>query len=59
MQLYLHFTRQAVPVIVRVKKKRRMPVMIAPNILVAANVTPRRTIENITVPTIPKSTVFR
>ena len=48
-----HFIRQAVEVKSIVKNARSAPVIIAPIMLVAANVTPKRTIDNKTVPKIP------
>jgi len=50
-----HLTRHIVEVITRKKNKRRSPVMMAPAMLVAAKVIPRRITEVITVPKIPRS----
>ena len=48
-----HFTRHAVEVIKRKKKRRSAPDIIAPRTLVAGKVTPRRIIAVNIVPRIP------
>ena len=50
-----HFTRQAVSVRIRAKNPKRAPLIIAPNTLVAANVTPSNTSDKRIVPKIPTS----
>ena len=51
----MHLTRQAVDVIISEKNNSSKPVIIAPAILVAANVIPRRITAVNIVPRIPRS----
>ena len=53
LHLTRHFIRQAVDVRSIAKNARSAPVIIAPIMLVAAKVTPKRTIDSKTVPKMP------
>ena len=50
-----HFTRHAVEVIKRKKKRRSAPLITAPSTLVAGNVTPSKMIDVKIVPRMPRS----
>ncbi len=59
MQLFLHLIRQVAVVIIREKKNKRAPVIIAPIMLVAAKVIPSKMMDVKTVPKIPVKKVLR
>ena len=55
-QFVKHFARQAVELIRNEKEKKRMPTIIAPITLVAANVTANKMTADSIVPNTPNST---